>query len=226
MIAPECLRKLPFCQKLSPEELQQLCHILSRHSFQKIVCANEPLTQLGEEIRYVYLVEQGLLRSVNYTPTGEEIFFYYFTEGAMINLVNAVGGEKNFSQFISMRESCLHCIPVENLHHALRTLPNFTYEVLEYVAGRALEQVRLSVISRQKRTRERICSYLYMHYTQTREPVYRTPFTIELLAKTLNLTRSAMSKELHQLEDEGLISISKNLIHIKQPEKLADDLFL
>ncbi len=225
MIESGCLDKLSFCQRFSNEERNELGNILLKNAFWKELKPNESLTQLGEPVNYVYVVDKGMLRNVNYTPDGEEISFYYFTEGDMINLLHAISGKESFAQLLCMKESKLCCIPVEDLLSALRILPNFCYEVLRFVAGKALTQVQLTVISRRKKTRDRIASFLFLHYNDTKEDVYSMSMTIGLLAKTLNLTRSALSKELHQLESEGAISIQKDKILLTDINILEDELF-
>ena len=225
MIESGCLDKLSFCQRFSNEERNELGNILLKNAFWKELKPNESLTQLGEPVNYVYVVDKGMLRNVNYTPDGEEISFYYFTEGDMINLLHAISGKESFAQFLCMKESKLCCIPVEDLLSALRILPNFCYEVLRFVARKALTQVQLTVISRRKKTRDRIASFLFLYYNDTKEDVYSMSMTIGLLAKTLNLTRSALSKELHQLESEGAISIQKDKILLTDINILEDELF-
>ena len=225
MIESGCLDKLSFCQRFSNEERNELGNILLKNAFWKELKPNESLTQLGEPVNYVYVVDKGMLRNVNYTPDGEEISFYYFTEGDMINLLHAISGKESFAQLLCMKESKLCCIPVEDLLSALRILPNFCYEVLRFVARKALTQVQLTVISRRKKTRDRIASFLFLYYNDTKEDVYSMSMTIGLLAKTLNLTRSALSKELHQLESEGAISIQKDKILLTDINILEDELF-
>lgn len=214
------------CSKLADEVLEKLSGILSENAFVKTVGVNESLMKIGERPRYIYLLESGMVRTVNYTETGEEIFFYYFSENTMVGIVNVIGNANNFSEYISMKKSRLYAIPIENLNRALDELPQFTRAVLDEVSRKSLELVQLVVISRRKKTRDRICSYLYLNFQKTEDTTYHTPFTIEMLAKTLNLTRSALSKELHQLEDEEIISIAKNKIYLKDPEKLYDSLFV
>lgn len=225
MITVEILKKVSLCCQLTDRDLDKLAFILSKNAFVKNVDANESLMKMGERPRYIYLLESGMVRTVNYTAAGEEIFFYYFSEGTLIGILNVIGKANNYSEYISMKKSRLYAIPAENLNCALDTLPAFTRVVLEDVSRKSIELVQLIVISRRKKTRDRICSYLYMNYAKTKETTYHTPFTIEMLAKTLNLTRSALSKELHMLENEGLISIAKNKIYLKNPEKLEDSLF-
>lgn len=78
MIESGCLDKLSFCQRFSNEERNELGNILLKNAFWKELKPNESLTQLGEPVNYVYVVDKGMLRNVNYTPDGEEISFYYF----------------------------------------------------------------------------------------------------------------------------------------------------
>ncbi|MCI6017617.1 MAG: Crp/Fnr family transcriptional regulator [Clostridiales bacterium] len=225
MLTAEALKKVPLCSSMPMDELKKLGVVLSEYSFIKTMEPNERLMEIGKRTEYLYLLESGMIRTVNYSSAGEEIFFYYFQERTFIGVVNIICRVKNYSDYITMKKSRLYCIPVENFYKALDEIPSFTKAVLEEVSKKSLDLVQLVVVSRRKKTRDRICSYLYLNYMKTGEKMYSTPLTIEMLAKTLNLTRSALSKELHQMEDEGLITVLKNKIQIINPEKLEDSLF-
>lgn len=224
MLIAELLNDVPLGRKLLREDIQRLDEILSVNTFRKELEPNEILMKSGKTAEYVYLMESGLIRTVNFTPAGEEIFFYHFTRGDFVGLVNMISGTDNFSEYICMKKSCVISIPYANIDRALDEVPAFTRAMLEDISQKSRNLVQLVVASRHKKTRERICAYLFFHYEKTKENTFRTPFTIETLAKTLNLTRSAMSKELHLLEDEGVILLSKKEIYLKDPKKLEENL--
>lgn len=221
----ETLKRSLLCAGLSEGDLEKLCGILSANAFIKKIDAQETLMPIGIVSDYIYLLEEGLVRTVNYTNAGEEISFFYFKEGDFVGLINTIAEEKCYSEYVAVKASSAYAIPVDDFRGSMDAILPFQKNILKAVSHKSLDLIQLVVISRRKRTRDRICSYLYMEYEKNNDSTYRTPFTIELLARRLNLTRSALSKELHAMEEEGLVKISKNRIYLPDPEKLKDYLF-
>ncbi|MCL2699568.1 MAG: Crp/Fnr family transcriptional regulator, partial [Defluviitaleaceae bacterium] len=63
----------------------------------------------------------------------------------------------------------------------------------------------------QKRTtREKLLAYLYIHAKKADSPRFNIPFNREGLAEYLRIDRSAMSRELCAMRDEGLLEFYKN----------------
>ena len=67
-----------------------------------------------------------------------------------------------------------------------------------------------------KTIRGRLLTYLANLSAKQKSPTLTLPFNRQQLADYLNLDRSALSKELGKMRDEGLISFSKNVIVLLQ----------
>lgn len=68
---------------------------------------------------------------------------------------------------------------------------------------------RLAVLSKRG-LRDRILTYLTMQANRRKSNTFRIPFSREELAEYLCVNRSALSHELSQMEQEGLIRFHKN----------------
>ena len=65
--------------------------------------------------------------------------------------------------------------------------------------------------------RARLLAYLHTVFVQTRSAEFDIPFDRQQLADYLNIDRTALSRELGRMQDEGLIAFRKNhfVIHNK-----------
>ena len=85
-----------------------------------------------------------------------------------------------------------------------------TANLLSISANKNLALTGRSFHTAPKSARARIMAYLNTVSLQKRSREFDIPFDRQQLADYLNLERSAMSKELGRMRDEGLIRTRKN----------------
>ena len=68
-----------------------------------------------------------------------------------------------------------------------------------------------------KTIRERLLTYLSSQAGKTGSSSFQIPFNRQQMADYLNLDRSALSKELGKMRDEGLITFHKNQFTLLHP---------
>ena len=76
------------------------------------------------------------------------------------------------------------------------------------------KEYRLAILS-QKGLRERILMYLSMQASRRQTIAFTIPFSREELAAYLCVNRSALSRELSLMQEEGLITFQKNHFHLR-----------
>ncbi len=96
-------------------------------------------------------------------------------------------------------------------HHA-QLIRNFAYVLA--VKNRELTR-KLEYIS-QRTTRDKLLSYLSDQSIKQGSPSFDVPFNRQQMADFLAVDRSAMSKELGKLRDEGVLEFNKNHFKLKQ----------
>lgn len=72
----------------------------------------------------------------------------------------------------------------------------------------------------QRSTREKLISYLSEQSLRHRGPEFDIPFNRQQLADFLSVDRSAMSKELGRLRDEGTIEFDRNHFRLKKEREV------
>ncbi len=205
---------------LSEHCLDAVYPVLRKNSFEKHYEPGDVVSKIGERREYIIFVKTGGVKAYTYTPHGEGIFFYYFQAKSTIGLVAAISKSIILSQDIAENSTDLIFVPRDNLMNALTLVPDFAQVVLNLVCQNANRQIEISILSRRKYAIDRICMYLYLHHRHTKNDVISIPFTMEVMANYLGLTRSVLSKELHTLEKEGIIQLRKKEIQILDLESL------
>lgn len=67
----------------------------------------------------------------------------------------------------------------------------------------------------QKTTGEKLAYFLRLQKEKAGKPEFTIPFNREELADFLSVNRSAMSRELSRMRDDGLIDFERNRFHVK-----------
>ena len=223
MFTKNLLRQTEFGKRLSDIQLDAVYPILSRNTFSREYKQGDIVRQFGTQQNYIMLITKGVVKSYNFTRRGERIFFYYFSTGSTIGLLSCMSPtEVSMAEDIADKDTSMICIPKSNFQEACRLIPSFESILFHTVCDLAQRQIEITILSRCKYAKDRLCLYLLHEYSLHHSTVIPFHFTIESLANYLSLTRSVLSKELHSLEDEGVIELRKKEILIKDLEKLKD----
>lgn len=109
-------------------------------------------------------------------------------------------------------EACFFCArPIRNLAIGAKTWAlKFMANLLEITAGKNLSLSLKSFHTSPKTIRERVLAYLNSLAVQKGERELEIPFDRQALADYLNVERTALSKELGKMRDEGIIKFRKN----------------
>ncbi|QZY53956.1 Crp/Fnr family transcriptional regulator [Crassaminicella profunda] len=83
---------------------------------------------------------------------------------------------------------------------------------------------KISILSLNS-IQERIVAFLIHAYKNTNSTVITLPFSKKAWAEYINVSRTSLSRELRNLEIEGIISFDRHTIEIKDLEKLEEILF-
>ncbi len=178
----------------------------------KIVHVNKDaiLFSEGDVCEYVLLVFRGELKIASYLEDGKEIVYNIIGEKMMFgnNLIFSSNPIYR-GDVIANKETYLYLIPKEKLISLLQTNEQFLLAYLETQSnfGMGLNMnIKLLTLNNAK---ERI---LYFLKTNNDKIEYKS---ITDLAKRLFLTREVLSRSLHELERQSVISIKdKKIIKI------------
>ena len=168
---------------------------------------NEILFSEGDQCQNIGLVFKGELKIVSYLEDGKEIVYNIIKENQMFGNNLIFSSDPTFrGDVIANSESYLYLIPKEKLLEILRGNQEFLIGYLNAQSdfGKSLNlNIKLLTLNYAK---ERI---LYFLKTNQDKIEFKS---ITDLAKRLFLTREVLSRTLHNLEREHVISIKNKTI--------------
>ena len=130
--------------------------------------------------------------------------------GGLLNDVVAV--EDSSAIFFDVHRVLTTCSSACRFHTAV--VQNLFFSISE--KNRKLVQ-KLGHMSRRS-TREKLISYLSEEAKKQNSPYFSIPFNRQQLADFLSVDRSAMSRELCRMREEGLLAFEKNRFHLLNPQ--------
>lgn len=92
--------------------------------------------------------------------------------------------------------------------------PKMLANLLKISAGKNLALSNRIFCTGPKTIRNRLMIYLSSQAAKAKSSEFSIPFNRQQMADYLNLDRSALSKELCKMRDEGIITFHKNHFHI------------
>ena len=93
-------------------------------------------------------------------------------------------------------------------HHQL------TQNLLDLISERALNLSRRVEVLSQRTIREKLICYFMQLAAQAKASSFSLPFTMVDLADYLSIDRSAMTRELKRMKEEGLIEMDKRCVRL------------
>ena len=177
-----------------------------------------------EDDNSVYIIEYGSVRVTTFSPEGKEISYTELGSGDNFGELSAIDGRARSASVIALEQSRLSVIPpavfMELLHHepaiavellrqmtaVVRRLCDriFEYSTLDLSTRLVLELVRLYEAGTPGGTR----------------PTIRNPPTHLQLASRLGCSREAISRELANLEQAGLVRRGRRMIELPDYSRL------
>lgn len=220
MLTKEILKNTNLGKLLSNDCLDAVFPILASNSFVKTFESGEVVLHRGDSADHIMIIKEGLVKSYDYTARGEQIFFYYFSQHQVAGLVSCINNSLYQADNVAEQKTTIIYIRRDNYMKACSLIPEFQGAVLRLICRNAEKQIEISILSRCKYAKDRLCLWLFHQYAHTRSITIPIEFTIESLANFLGLTRACLSKELHRLEADGVIALSRKKIQIKDLEAL------
>ncbi len=204
--------KMPLLQKLTEEELADIESIgaLREDTFAK----NEVIFHAGEQIREIGIVESGSVLiesndlwgncSILSKITQGQVFAESYALSHTAMMVDAIATEKTKVCF-------LHAGIVLAEKYAGQTWQaKLLYNMLAMTSRKNITLSSRIFCTTPKTIRGRLATYFAQQQVHAGGMEFDVPFTRQQMADYLNLDRSALSKELGKMRDEGLLTFDKN----------------
>lgn len=186
---------------------------------------NEFIVHPGEDMRGVYYIESGIVKTYDITKYGEENLLIVRKSGEILGLTLAITSIDRHVINAAMSDATLWYVTTDKLYAFLRSTPEAALPIVDT----ATEMYRLHserIMTLEYRTvRERLASFLMtMSDRFGRQIADGILVDITLrhqdIASSISATRETASRTLAELERKGILTSEQSKITILNPQKL------
>ena len=209
------IRKCYLFDGIKDEQLADAIKLLNGHI--KKVVKDDYIVQLGGTIKYAGLLLMGKIESSFQNENFDQITMLTFTNGYLFGESLVINRAKNSPvQVRAVEDSVVLFIDLEMIYAAADNSP-----IRNILAGNLIKSLakknlilnqKVRILS-QKSLRDRIFIYLRT-LPKDKDGYVKIPFTQTALAEYLGVNRSALSRELGRMQNEGLLVIDGKRIKI------------
>ncbi len=206
----------PLFAGLSKDEYTDMrkCKCLRERSFDK----GEVILTAGDQTSHMGLILSGRVNIEIYNLWGGRSILNKLGPGEIFGESYAITGEPLVVEAIAIEASRIMMIDIAGLFQGHHADASWHAKLLRNVLLlSARKNVALSKRAFQlsfKKIRSRLGAYLSAQALETGKREFDIPFNRQELADYLNVDRSALSKELMRMRDDGLIEFNKNHFRI------------
>ena len=195
---------------------EQLSMMACFKTYTKDYDAGEIICFFGETDNGVGIIESGNARVVHSLLNGSQTILEYLNEGDIFGQLFYFHSDKEnisveaiskctvrFIDYEHIVKRCSKACPHHSqlVHNILCMISDKTQSVCEH----------LEVLS-QRSIRERLNAYFEILSSKADSNTFEIPFTMSALADYLSVDRSAMSRELGKMREEGLLKVNRRKI--------------
>lgn len=192
--------------------------LLNKEVFQsgqiKSFSAGSVILNIESYIRSIPIVLSGSIKIVKTDYEGKEMLLYYIKPGesCIMSLLAGINSNTSKIKAIVEEDAELLLIPIDKAKIWIKEFPEWTDFIFELYQKRFEELLDVVNSVAFQKTDARI-----LHLLRQKSLLYKTNvvnITHQKLADELAISREAVSRVLKQMEDEKLISLSRNKISI------------
>lgn len=215
------LAQLSLFNELTPETQTAFLAVASLQHFQ----AGQVIYIEGEPARYVYILENGWVKSTRMTHEGREQGLLFLRPVEIFGDI-AVFTDKTYPGTVTALEKVdVWVVPAEQILELVRSHADLALAVIRRLSERVLHYVGLvedlSLRSVEARLAHTLLRYAVLHEGQLQVP-RREWTTFDEMAVRLGTVRDVLSRAMRTLEGEGLLKVGKHAILLTDPKGLAE----
>ena len=204
------IRKCYLFDGIEDEQLTDAIKLLNGRI--KKVAKDDYVVQLGGTMQYAGLLLKGKIESSFQNENFDQITMHTFTGGYLFGEGLVINHAKNSPvQVRAVEDSVVLFIDLEMIYAAADKSPIRNILARNLIKSLAKKNLILNQkvrILSQKSLRDRIFIYLRT-LPKDKDSYVKIPFTQTALAEYLGVNRSALSRELGRMQNEGLLIVNK-----------------
>ena len=208
---------IPLFKGISPKELQAMAGCLDMHkrSFER----GEIVYLTDQHISYVGVVIDGSVQMTHEDIDGNRTLLAALGPGELVGETFACGAQRNSKVTFQAEEaSTLVFMAFDRVLHSCNRVCRFhqrlASNMVEQICAKNVQLMDKIEVSSRKTLRDKIRAYLSNLSQKQNSHTVKLPLTRTALAEYLDANRSALTRELGRMQDEGILEISGRSIRI------------
>jgi len=170
------------------------------------------LERPGEPISHAHFVESGLVSMIGVNQANHRIEVGMVGYEGVTGLGIVLGAERSSNEALVQSSGTALRISSSALREIMATSPTFTDTLLRYVHVFLVQANHTAVAAGCGKIHERLARGLLMWHDRVRDD--QLSVTHDFLALLLGVQRPGVTVALHELEGEGLIRSTRNMVRI------------
>lgn len=195
-------------------EQEEMLHCF--HSYVKTYISGEVICFFDEADMGIGIIEEGEASVIQSLPNGSKTVLEYLKEGDIFgqmfyfhaNRENiTLEASKNCKiRYIDYQHLIKRCVKACKHHSQLVS------NILMMVSDKTQDICEHLEVLSQRSIRDRLLSYFETLSSKNNSRTFTIPFTMTTLADYLSVDRSAMSRELSKMKEDGIIKLEKRKV--------------
>lgn len=200
------------------------------HTRQESYKKGDVIETIGTRIREIGIVNKGLLKTVNYSAEGKELnTTLFFTNSILLEYLYFNDNLNYTYDLVVLRPTTVTWIPTKIFKSVVFEDSLGMELYVHHLIERGLESQRIIACLNYPTIRERICYWIASKNSleigrSDIKPDMELPFTQEIFAKLIKVSRASLNQELHRMEDEGFFTMTRKALTQINQEKIWDNL--
>lgn len=210
-----------FLDRLSLSEIQEV----NRVSVAMALEPGESAFRQGEPHKGIYLIESGRIKTFYSGPTGKEITLAYWPAGHFVGGPEVFGGGVHMWSATAMKASRIRYLPGQAIRRLVERMPAFTIGLIDGLVAKGKCYSALVQMLGTRSAAERLAQLLMILAEVDGEQdgeslIIKREITYDQLAQIIGSTRQWVTNTLTKFQNNGLITIERNVIVLHQVEAL------
>ena len=173
----------------------------------------------------VFLVIEGAVRAIIYSPSGKEVTFRDIGAGECFGELAAIDGLPRSATIAALTDSLVASMSAEIFWEVLRTYPDAAATLVKQLAGsvRTLTErvYEFSALAVRNRLHAELLRLARDHMAGENVAKIRPAPTHAEIASRISTHREAVTRELNQLSRDGLVERRSGTLVVRDVERLA-----
>jgi CRP/FNR family transcriptional regulator len=206
---------------LDPEEIAAIEAIVRRsRPLQRGAC----LYRQGDRFRSLYAVRSGSAKTVLSSPDGLEQVTGFFLPGELIGF-DGLKDERHHCTAVALETSTICELPYDRIEGLCGQLPGLLRRMLKLIGREITDEQELLLLISHCTAQERLATFFVSVSTRMSARGFSaTVFNLSMsradMASYLGIEPETVSRQLRQLEAQGLVTVDQRHVVLKDPAGL------